>query len=157
MEIDQLPNSSAYTTQIQTLRQQVPAVLDDFKKYYVFYHKNPEYNEYQQMFENIKSNMQTINANIFTTTNDVESNTENINKKLFALNVLIRDAKRKNTALKRRLGRVESASDGSDEMVSNYKELYNLEYVKNWGMFVGIVLSIVISSTVLATRQPIVK
>lgn len=150
MDIDKLPNSSAFTTQIQTLRQQVPAVLDDFKKYYVFYHKNPEYNEYQQMFENIKSNMQTINANVFTTTNEVESSIEDINKKLFALNVLIRDAKRKNTALKRRLGRIESANDGSDEMVSNYKELYNLEYVKNWGLCIGIVLSIIISSSVFA-------
>ena len=152
--IDQLPNSSTFTRQIQTLQQQVPAVLDDFKKYYVFYHKNPEYNEYQQMFENIKSNMQTINTNVFTTTNDVEAKTEIINKKLSALNVLILGTRRKNVALNRRLGRIETANNGSDEMVSNYKELYNIEYGKNWGLFVGIVLSIVVSSSVFATRQP---
>ena len=39
--------------------------LDDFKKYYVFYNKNPEYNEYKSHFENIKNNLNLHSCKIF--------------------------------------------------------------------------------------------
>ena len=59
--MDDLKNSKNFLSQINTLKEKLPSILDDFKKYYVFYNKNPEYNEYQQMFENIKSNLQNMN------------------------------------------------------------------------------------------------
>jgi hypothetical protein len=47
---DKFKNPEEIKEKIHTLQQQLPAILDDFKKYYVFYNKNPEYPEYQQMF-----------------------------------------------------------------------------------------------------------
>jgi hypothetical protein len=49
-----LPKPSEFTNKLGTLQNQLPAILQDFQKYYVFYTKNPEYPEYQQMFQNIK-------------------------------------------------------------------------------------------------------
>ena len=140
-DINQLPNSNIFSSKIKTLEEQLPAILDDFKKYYVFYNKNPEYDEYQKMFENIKSNIQTLNSTLFTITNDIESNTEDINEKLTALNVLIRREKETNKRLKRKLGYAEEKSNGSDEMIHNYKELYDMNYLRNWGLFLGLVMS----------------
>ena len=60
-----LPQSSQFTTKLETLQNQLPAILEDFKKYYVFFKKNPEYPEYQQMFQNIKGNLNTINSDLF--------------------------------------------------------------------------------------------
>ena len=47
------PKTEEFTNKLETLENQLPAIIEDFKKYYVFYKKNPEYPEYQQMFQNI--------------------------------------------------------------------------------------------------------
>ena len=69
--IDDLTKPQVFLSQINTLKEKLPSILDDFKKYYVFYNKNPEYNEYQQIFENIKGNLQNINSELFITTNNI--------------------------------------------------------------------------------------
>jgi uncharacterized protein YgiM (DUF1202 family) len=152
-DINQLPKSIVFSSKIQTLEEQLPAILDDFKKYYVFYNKNPEYDEYQKMFENIKSNIQTLDSTLSTITNDIESNTEDINQKLTAMNVLILREKEKNKRLKRKLGYAEEKSNGADEMIHNYKELYDINYLRNWGLFLGIVMSCIALSKVFKKTQ----
>jgi hypothetical protein len=138
--IDDLTKPQVFLSKINILKEKLPAILDDFKKYYVFYNKNPEYDEYQQMFENIKSNLQSINSDLFMTSNNIEKDTENINDRLQKLNALIAKEKIKNKQLKKRLGIVEKKYNGSDELISDYKEIYNLDYLTNFALFYGIVL-----------------
>ena len=138
--IDDLTKPQVFLSQINTLKEKLPSVLDDFKKYYVFYNKNPEYSEYQQMFENIKGNLQNINSELFMISNNIEKDTENINDRLQKINALIAKEKMKNRQLKRRLGIVEKKYNGSDELISDYKEMYNLDYLTNFSLFYGIVL-----------------
>jgi len=138
-DISYLPNATVFSTKVQTLQDKLPAILDDFKKYYVFYNKNPEFAEYQNTFSNIKGNLETTNSDLFTITNDVNKNTDDINKKLELLNILITKERMKNRRLKRRLGRVENENNGSDEMISNYKEMYEVAYLRNWALFLGII------------------
>jgi hypothetical protein len=138
--IDDLTKPEVFLSQINTLKEKLPSILDDFKKYYVFYNKNPEYSEYQQMFENIKSNLQKINSELFMTSNNIEKDTETINDRLQKINELIAKEKMKNRQLKRRLGIVEKKYNGSDELISDYKEIYNLDYLTNFSLFYGIVL-----------------
>ena len=149
-DIQQLPKANVFLSKIQTLQDQQSPVLDDFKKYYVFYNKNPEYDEYHKMFDNINSNIHTINSSLSNVITDVNSNTEDINKKLEILNVFIRREKAKNRQLKRKLGRAEEKQNGSDEMVSNYKELYEIEYLRNWAMLLG---TIVLSFALFKSRK----
>ena len=138
--IDDLTKPQVFLSQINTLNEKLPSLLDDFKKYYVFYNKNPEYSEYQQMFENIKGNLQNINSELFMISNNIEKDTENINDRLQKINALIAKEKMKNRQLKRRLGIVEKKYNGSDELISDYKEMYNLDYLTNFSLFYGIVL-----------------
>jgi hypothetical protein len=138
--IDDLPKPQLFLSQINTLKEKLPPILDDFKKYYVFYNKNPEYSEYQQMFENIKGNLQNINSELFMTTNNIEKGTETINDRLQKINALIAKEKMKNRQLKRRLGIVEKKYNGSDELISDYKEIYNLDYLTNFALFYGVIL-----------------
>jgi len=138
--IDDLTKPQVFLSQINTLKEKLPSILDDFKKYYVFYNKNPEYNEYQQIFENIKGNLQNINSELFMTTNNIEKDTESINDRLQKINALIAKEKRKNRQLKRRLGIVEKKYNGSDELISDYKEIYNLDYLTNFALFFGVIL-----------------
>jgi hypothetical protein len=136
--MDELPKPEIFLSQINTLKEKLPAILDDFKKYYIFYNKNPEYSEYQQMFESIKGNLQSINSELFMTTNNIEKGTEYMNSKFQILNKLIKKEKIKNSKLKRQLGIVEKKYNGSDELISNYKEMYNLDYLNNFALIMGI-------------------
>ena len=163
IDIQDLPNANIFLSKVSVLSNQLPAILDDFKKYYVFYNKTPEYDEYKQMFENIKANLNTTNSSLAKINKSVDSATEDINEKLAALNKLIRRERIKNRLLKRRLGREEEKYNGTDEMISNYKEMYEINYVRNWGMFLGIlIVSIAISKVFNNTssqisQQPVQK
>lgn len=130
-----------YREKLDTLNNQITPILDDFIKYYLFYNKNPDYAEYQQMFENIKNNLNTINSELFILTNNVEGNLQDLNKRFLKLNELILIAKNKNHQLKQQLGIVEQKNNSATEMISNYNQLYDMSYAKNWGIFLSIILS----------------
>jgi ABC-type transporter Mla subunit MlaD len=163
VDIQDLPNANNFLSKVSVLSNQLPAILDDFKKYYVFYNKTPEYDEYKQMFENIKANLNTTNSSLAKINKSVDSATEDINEKLVTLNKLIRRERIKNRLLKRRLGREEEKYNGTDEMISNYKEMYEINYLRNWAMFLGIlIVSIAISKVFNNTssqisQQPVQK
>jgi hypothetical protein len=130
-----------YSEKLRTLDSQLPAILKDFNKYYVFYNKNPEYPEYQQMFENIKGNLTKISSDLFVLSNDVQSNTDKLNEKLFYLDSLIKQEKDKNRKLKLKLGIVEHKNNASYELISNYKDMYDSGYLRNWGLFFSIIIA----------------
>ena len=77
---DNFIDPEIFTQKLQTLSEQLPSILDDFKKYYVFYNKNPEYDEYKSHFDIVKNNLNAINSQIFTLSNDVQTNIDSINE-----------------------------------------------------------------------------
>jgi hypothetical protein len=80
--------------------------------------------------------------------NNVESNTDGINKKLFELDVLIREEKRKNSILKKKLGIVEHKNNAASELISDYMNIYDIDYLRNWGLFFGIIIAVTAISRV---------
>ena len=132
------PDSTIFTEKIQTLQNQLLPILDDFAKYYVFYHKNPESNEYQQIFNNIKSNLNNLNSQLFMVSNDVQSNTNSLNEKLLELDNLIKNEKIKNAELKLKLGIVEHKNNAASELITDFKHMYNYGYLRNWGILISI-------------------
>jgi len=129
-----------FKERIVTLQSQLPSILKDYQKYYVFYYKNPESQEYHQMFENIQKNLNTINSELFVISNEVDSNTNLMNNQLFELDVAIQQEKKSNFKLKSSLGIVENKYNASNELITNYKEIYNSKYFRNWGLFLSILI-----------------
>ena len=143
-----LPQASSFLSVIETLNQQFAPILDDYKKYYVFHNMMPDYNEYQQMFETINSNLNEVTTKLFTTTNDIEVNTEKISKKLKSLSDLINQEKEKNHKFRNRLEMIDGKNNSSDILINNYTEMYDIQYIRNWGLAIGIVLSIIASTRI---------
>jgi hypothetical protein len=131
---------ASFLAKLKPLHEKLPSILEDFIKYFVFYNRNPEVNEYQQLFDNIKGNLQSLNSGLFMETNNIEKMTEIINEKLLELDKLIMKEKKMNRELKRRLGIVENTYNGSDEMIHNFKDMYELQYLTNFATFAGIVV-----------------
>jgi len=122
------------------LNEKLPLILDDFKKYYVFFNKNPEYPEYQNIFENIKGNLNETNSELFLLSNEVESSTDKINKQLFDLNILIKNEKEINQKLKKEFGIIDYKNNAANELITDYKNIYESEYLRNWSIFLSILI-----------------
>jgi len=146
--IDKLPKPEQFINNLDTLKQKIGPILEDFKKYYVFYNKNPEYPEYQSMFETVKSQMTQVCSDLFVLENTVLTNTDQINKALIELNLLIKEEKKRNRELKRKLGIAETENNAAMEMIDNYKEMYDSGYLKNWGLGISILFAITVISKV---------
>ena len=135
-----------FTEKVQTLQEQLPAILDDFNKYFVLYNTDPNYPEFETTFNNIKQNLNTMGASLFMVSNNVEVNIENINKTFKLLDILITKERRKNRELRRRLGILDDKNNSSKELIDNYNEMYDTDYLRNWGLFLSsIVVGVSIS------------
>ena len=136
-----LPDPFPIASNLNSLTEQFNSVLDDFKKYYILYHSAPQSNEYAQMFATVKGNIQSINSQLFSQANNIESATQQANQTLNQLNTDIQEAKITNTSLKQKLNLVETSKHGASEMSENYKIMYNLQYFSNFTMLLGIVIA----------------
>ena len=93
------------------------------------------------MFENVKSNLSTLSSSLFMVSNDVDTNIDKISDVFNSLDDLIKKEKRDNIMLKRRLGIIEQKANSSDEMIDNFSEIYDIGYLRNWGLFISIFLA----------------
>ena len=155
--IDNLPNPNQFTNKLDELQQKIGPILEDFKKYYVFYNKNPDYPDYQSMFNNVKGQITKVCSDLFVLENSVTANTDKINEALVALNVLIKAEKNKNRELKRKLGIAETENNAAMELIDNYKEMYDSGYLRNWGLGISILLGMAVISKVYKSPLPLIK
>jgi chromosome segregation ATPase len=125
---------------ITNIQEKLPAILDDFKKYYIFYNKTPTYNEYQTIFENLKSNLNSINSELITISNNVSNSSQNISDRLLKLNNLIEKEKTKNMKLKSNSYNLNNKYNGSKELVNEYKQIHDNKYLRNVSIFIGIIV-----------------
>lgn len=135
-----LNNSDQYLNKIKELDGGINILLDEFKKVYVIVKMNPASEEYQQKLEDLKNNLATILSQSFIISNDVQVNTNNINKQLFKLDFLIRQERERNKELKTQLGMIENTGNASSEMISDYKTIYNYNYLRNWSLLLSSLL-----------------
>jgi hypothetical protein len=142
LSIQELPETSTYRTQLQSLSDQMPHILEDFQEYYVLTNMNPLSIEYQNMYQSIVTNISNVNSQAFTITNDIEKNIETINYTLKALNANIVTQKQENVTLKKQLGVTDGTIDTSEQLIDEYKDTYNMTYLQNFNKIVGIVIAI---------------
>jgi len=126
-----------YNEQLATLNSQFNSILDDYKKYYIFSNKNPEYQDYVNAFSSAKTTIQSINAQVFKISSDVESKLSALLQNATNINMQIEDEKNTNAKLKERLNLIKTNVNGSSIMISNYKELYKQQYMNNFALFFG--------------------
>jgi CCR4-NOT transcriptional regulation complex NOT5 subunit len=153
--LDETVQTLEFNNKIKTIQEKLPTILDDFKKYYVFFNKNPTYSEYQTIYENLKGNLNSISNELLSITSDVEKNTQNIGEFLLKINESIEKEKNKNSKLKSIVSNINNSYNGSRIMVSQYKERYNSKYYNNILLFIGIIISGTALIKVFANKSPV--
>ena len=130
--------SDAILSKLQTTTQRFNSSLDDFSSSYLNYKMYPNYNEYRQIYANAQGVLDSLQAEVFISTNDVQRNLETLNTLIKNLNEKIAIEKTKQTTLKSQLSGVTSDSNGSGLLKIQSTTLYFDKYVYNTTLIIGI-------------------
>ena len=140
MDNNLMEEATQFNEKINTTKAQFFSALDDFKKYYVYYNKNPEVNEFQNYYVNSKSQLQNMSRDLFLTTNNIDKHIASLDSKMRDTNVKLEHEKNLNEELKNLLNNLENTQNGSEILIDNSKTSYNKQYYYNWEIFVGILI-----------------
>ena len=134
--------SETYLNKLNELNGSVNLLLYEFNQVYVMYKMYPTNEEIQQQYQNMILNIEKIQSDLFSISNNVQVDINTINTLLLQLNTLIKKEKETNTEFKKQLGIVESTNNSAYEMINDYKEIYNIKYLRNWALILSTFLSI---------------
>lgn len=129
-----------FNEQINNIKSQFFSALDDFKKYYVYYNKNPEVNEFQNYYANSKSQLQTMGKDLFLTTNNIDKNIEFLDNEMSEISIKLEKQKKLHTEMSELINNLQNTQNGSEILIDDSKTKYNLQYYKNVELFIGILM-----------------
>ena len=156
MEQSQLiGQSKQFNEKINTIKSQFFSALDDFKKYYVYFNKNPEVNEFQNYYANSKGQLQTMSRELFLTTNNIHQNIEELDEQMSSISVKLEEEEKLYKKLMELLQNFDNTHNGSEILIDDSKEKYNIQYYKNVELFIGIIIIIGLLSTLFKKNIPI--
>jgi hypothetical protein len=133
-------NAKQIETQIENKKSSFFSVLDDFKKYYVYYNMNPEYDEYSNQYTNSKTQLQTLSSDVFQITSNIQRKIEDKNESMASISKKLDKEKQINQGLNEIAKSLHGVKAGSTVMINDSKTDYNLQYYKNIEIFLGILI-----------------
>jgi len=127
------------TTEDIQSKEQLFSVLDDFTKYYVLHKKTPDIDEYKNVFDQSVAQIQGVQSDLFNINNAVEKSSEIMNKMKLSVDISILENKKKIEELEAKLDSY-TGLQGAYTLKNDMVDMYNLQYLGNFCMFVGILL-----------------
>ena len=137
---------------INIIKTQFFSALDDFKKYYVYFNKNPEVNEFQNYYANSKSQLQSMTRDLFLLTNSIDKSIENLDSQMQLVSLKLEDEKKLNIELTKLFNDLNNTKEGSEVLINDSKEEYNQQYYNNWEMVLGIFIASVTLTVLFKTK-----
>ena len=137
---------------INIIKTQFFSALDDFKKYYVYFNKNPEVNEFQNYYANSKSQLQSMTRDLFLLTNSIDKSIENLDSQMQLVSLKLEDEKKLNVELTKLFNDLNNTKEGSEVLINDSKEEYNQQYYNNWEMVLGIFIASVTLTVLFKTK-----
>jgi hypothetical protein len=141
--------SDVMSTKLNTINNKFYSALDDFSSSYVNSKLYPG-GESQKIFLNNQGIIDSLQAELFIATNDIQSNIDNLTSVLLNLNAKIESEKAKNVTLNSQFTSVSSQSNGSSLLVNESDNLYFDRYISNATFIVGIILGFIITFRVFS-------
>ena len=135
-----IKQASQFNEQINNIKSQFFSALDDFTKYYVYYNKNPEVNEFQNYYANSKSQLQTMSKDLFLTTNNIDKNIEDLDNEMMNISIQLENEKKLNKEMSELINNLQNTQNGSEILIDDSKTKYNIQYYKNLEIFIGILI-----------------
>ena len=134
------PEAKIYQEQINNKANSFLSALDDFKKYYVYYNKNPEVQEYNKNFTDSKEQLQTLSSDVFEITNTIQRKIEEKNRAMSGIEMKLQRQKVLSQEQEKIINNLKSVQAGSTVMINDSKTDYIFNYYKNLEIFIGILI-----------------
>ena len=134
------PEAKIYQEQINNKANSFLSALDDFKKYYVYYNKNPEVQEYNKNFTDSKEQLQTLSSDVFEITNTIQRKIEEKNRAMSGIEMKLKRQKVISQEQEKAVNNLKSVQVGSSVMIDDSKTDYIFNYYKNLEIFIGILI-----------------
>jgi hypothetical protein len=147
-------NPDEYINKLDELNGGMEMLLDELTKLYVMTKMDPYNEDIKAKYQDTISNINLIQSKLFSMANDIQGNVDVMNKKLSELDRLITIERDKNKKLRKKLGMVEDKQNSSFEMISDYKEIYQIKYLRNWALFLSTIICIFTINTIY--KKPVV-
>ena len=112
--------SQQFDEQINNIKTQFFSALDDFTKYYVYFNKNPEVNEFQNFYANSKSQLQTMSRQLFLTTNNIDKIIEEIDKQVSSISIKLEGEEELYKKLMELAENIDNTQDGSQILIDDH-------------------------------------
>ena len=138
----QFVDAVKYVTRLNELDSGIDIILNNFNHIYVTSKMNPNNEMYQQQYQSMTNSLSEILSKLYSVSNDVDININKINQELLKINNMIKQERNKNKELKKRLGIIEYESNASSEMINDYINIYDDRYLRNFSLFIGIIICI---------------
>jgi len=135
--------SDSIQDKIITVNDRFYSALDDFSNSYINYKLYPGYSENENIYANNKAILESLQADVFVATNDVQRNIDTLNGLITDLNSKISAEKNKNATLKSQLSQLMSSSNGANSLIGESSELYKMQWMSNITLFIGIFLVLI--------------
>ena len=149
-----IKQAKQFNEQINNIKSQFFSALDDFTKYYVYYNKNPEVNEFQNYYANSKGQLQTMSKDLFLTTNNIDKNIENLDNEMLQISIKLENEKKLNKEMSELINNLQNTQNGSEILIDDSKTKYNIQYYKNLEIFIGIlIISGFLSKLVISVKK----
>jgi hypothetical protein len=110
-------------------------------------------NQNANLFFILKNNLNTRILDLFDAYTRLATDTTRLSTNLTNIKAQLDVFKNNNNELKQELEHMNDLSDGSSELINDYKQLYNINYTRNWGIFLSIIFSCYVMSTMFKSKQ----
>ena len=100
----------------------------------------------------LKRNVNTIILNLFDAYTTLTADSTRLSNNLTNIKAQLDTFKINNVALKDELAHMYELSEGSSELINDYKQLYNINYTRNWGIFLSIIFSCYVLTTMFRSK-----
>jgi len=131
-------NVSKYNQQINALTNQYNFLITDFIKYFVFFNKNPSVDEYRNLYNNNKSQIQSVFEKLVSLKSNIEKEVIQMNSKVQLITTEINNNAQIYNNLFTLNAQSSNTHNGSISLIDETKEIYNAQYYLNVEIFVGI-------------------
>jgi len=137
-----------FGSKIETLKNQYPGYLDNFKQYYILTKQFPNDDSYTRGYQSSRTDMQNATKSLFMINNNIQVEIEKMKATTTILNKNITNEKARNITLQKKYDDATGEVGGAQTMIHDYKQRYVLQYISNVSIFLGIILSgVIISKT----------
>jgi flagellar motility protein MotE (MotC chaperone) len=122
---------------VQAMRAQFRAGLDDYLKYYVYYYKSPESDEFQRLYAQARGQLHQLSRDALQATQDAQTQTQALAQADRQTQARLRWEQSRGGRLGARQDRWAQTHARSDQMLRDLRDQYRGQYAYNVALLVG--------------------